>query len=190
MRRARRRAAHRRRSGDPGQGTHLAQRRDRAVGEIVVALLHPDAGGARQALQIHPRSQVERPAEENAGCNSFRLRRDRRALLLRRRRARLRHQAAVRGRDHQSRAALQGNRQRMGARGDRPLFHRRAVRGVPGLSAQTRSVVREDRRQAYRRSLRALGESRGRLVRRPAGASSTPSRTRSPCASSRKSARG
>ena len=37
------------------------------------------------------------------------------------------------------------------------------------LPAQARSVVREDRRQAYRRSLRAVGEGGRRLVRRLAG---------------------
>ena len=68
---------------------------------------------------------------------------------------------AVRRRHHQSRAALQGNRQRLGARGDRALFHRRAVRGLQRLSAQARSAVREDRRQAHRRNLRHVGQRRG-----------------------------
>ena len=190
MRRPRRRAAYRRRPGHPRQGTHPAQRRHRAMGEIDVALLHADARRARQALQIHPRHQVEGPAEEDAGCDPVRLRRHRDPLLLRRRRARLRDQAAVRGRHHQSGAALQGDRQRLGARGDRPLLHRRAVRGLPRLSAQARSVVREDRRPPYRRNLRAFGEGRRALVRRAARKSSTPSRTRSPRASSRRSARG
>ena len=44
--------------------------------------------------------------------------------------------------------------------------------------------------QAYRRNLRSFGQGRRALVRRSAGASSTPSRTRSPAASSRRSARG
>ena len=43
MRRPRRRAAHRRRPGHSRQGPHAAARRDRAVGEIVEPLLHPDA---------------------------------------------------------------------------------------------------------------------------------------------------
>ena len=56
-----RRAAHRRRSGHPRQGRHLAQGRHRALGEIVVALLHPDADGAGEALPLHARDQMEGP---------------------------------------------------------------------------------------------------------------------------------
>ena len=89
MRRARRRAAHRRRPGRSRQGAHAAQGRDRAVGEVELALLRADAAGARQALQIHPRQQMEGPAEEDAGGDPLRLRRDRHPLLLRRRHARL-----------------------------------------------------------------------------------------------------
>ena len=58
------------------------------------------------------------------------------------------------------------DRFRVGARGDRPLFHRRAVRGLHRLSPQARSAVRQDRRTAYRRSLRYVGQRRGRVVRR------------------------
>ena len=94
----------------------------------------------------------------------LRLRRHRDPLLLRRRHARLRHQARLRRRDHQSRAALPRDRQRLGARGDRPLFHRRAVRRLQRLSAQARSAVRKDRRQAHRRSLRHVGQRRSRMV--------------------------
>ena len=75
------------------------------------------------------------------------------------------------------------DRHRLGARGDRPLFHRRAVRSLPRLSAEARSAVREDRRAAYRRNLRPFGQSRRALVRRSARRSSTPSKTRSPAAS-------
>ena len=128
----------------------------------LVALLHPDADRARQALQVHARHQVEGPAEEDAGRHPVRLRRRRDPVLLRRRHARLRHQARLRGRHHQSRAPLPRDRQRLGARGDRPLFHRRAVRGLPRLSAQARGAVRQDRRQAYRRSLRNVGQRRSR----------------------------
>ena len=140
MRRPRRRAAYRCGPGHPRQGAHAAQGRHRAVGQIELALLHADARRARQALQVHPRHQMEGPAEEDAGRDPLRLRRHRDPLRLRRRRARLRDQKAVRGRDHQSRAALQRDRQRLGARGDRPLLHRRAVRGLPRLSAQARGA--------------------------------------------------
>ena len=48
LRRPRRRAAYRRGTGHSRQGDDLAQGRDRALGQIVVALLHPDADGARR----------------------------------------------------------------------------------------------------------------------------------------------
>ena len=54
----------------PDKETDLAQGRDRAVGEIVLALLHPDADRARQILQVHARHQVEGPAEEDASTRS------------------------------------------------------------------------------------------------------------------------
>ena len=73
LRRARHRAAYRCRTGRPRQGHDAAQGRDRAVGEIVVALLHADAGGARQALQVHARHQVEGAAEEDPGRDPVRL---------------------------------------------------------------------------------------------------------------------
>ena len=164
MRRARRRAAHRRRSGHSRQGAHLAQGRHRAVGQIVVAVLRADAHCARQALQVHPRHQVEGPWEEDPGRHPLRLRRHRNPLLLRRRHARLRDQAAVRRRHHQSGTPLPRDRQRLGARGNRPLFHRRAMRGLQGLSSQARSVVREDRRHAHRRNLRHVGQRRSPVV--------------------------
>ena len=68
LRRARRRAACRRGPRHPRQGADLAQGRDRAVGQVVLALLHPDADRARQALQVHPRHQVEGAAEEDANA--------------------------------------------------------------------------------------------------------------------------
>ncbi len=124
---------------------------------------------ARQALQVHARHQVEGSAEEDPGCDPLRLRRHRNPLLLRRRHARLRHQAAVRRRHHQSRAPLPRNRFRLGARGDLPIFHRRALRGLSRLPAKTRSLVRAHRRKAYRRGLRSVGRAAAALVRRAAG---------------------
>ena len=66
----------------PDKETDLAQGRDRAVGKIVLALLHPDADRARQVLQVHARHQVEGPAEEDAGSPAARLRRRRDQVLL------------------------------------------------------------------------------------------------------------
>ncbi len=83
LRRPRRRAAYRRGSRHSRQGTDPAQGRDRAVGEIVLALLHPDPDRARQVLQVHARHQVEGPAEEDAaGRHPARLRRGRDQVLL------------------------------------------------------------------------------------------------------------
>ena len=97
---------------------------------------------------------------------------------------------AVRRRHHQSRAPLPGDRQRLGARGDRALFHRRAVRGLQRLSAQARGAVREDRRQAYRRNLRHVGQRRGALVHRAAAAAERQAERDRRAACSRKSASG
>ena len=120
----------------PDKDKTLRERRDRALGEIVEPLLHPDAGGARQALQVHARHQVEGPAEEDAGRDPPRLGRGRDQVRLRRRPARLRDQEAVRGRGHQSRAALARDRERLGARGDGEVLHRHPLRGLHGLPAQ------------------------------------------------------
>ena len=82
MRRARARAAHRRRSGHPRPRRHAEERRHRALGEIVLALLHPDAGGAGQTFPLHARHQMEGPAEENAGRDPVRLGRGRDQIRL------------------------------------------------------------------------------------------------------------
>ena len=82
LRRPRRRAAYRRGPRHSRQGDDAAQGRDRAVGQIVLALLHPDADRARQILQVHARHQVEGPAEEDAGSTAARLRRRRDQILL------------------------------------------------------------------------------------------------------------
>ena len=132
----------------------LTQGRDRALGEIELALLSPDPGGARPALQVPARQALERTAGEGARRDPLRLRRRGGAFLLRRRHARLRGAQAVRGRDQESRAPLQGNRERVVARGDRALHDRDALRGLPRLSPEAGGARGEDRRQAYRRDQR------------------------------------
>ena len=82
MRRPRGRAAYRRRSGDPRSRHDPAQGRDRALGQIVLALLHPDARCARQALPLHARHQMEGPGEEDAGRDPLRLGRGRHQVRL------------------------------------------------------------------------------------------------------------
>ncbi len=51
----------------------LAQGRDRAVGEVELALLSADAGGARPALQVPARQALERTAGEGARRDPVRL---------------------------------------------------------------------------------------------------------------------
>ncbi len=164
----------------PDKDKHLARRRDRAVGEIVVALLHPDAAGARQALQVHARHQVEGPAEEDAGRDPLRLRRGRHQVHLRRRHALLSDHQAVRRRRHQPGAALEGDRERLGARGDGEILHRHPVRRLQRLPAQARGAVREDRRAAHRRGRRDVGQSAPASGSPSCRSGSPRSRTRSP----------
>ena len=92
------------------------------------------------------------------------------------------HQA-VRGRDHQYRAALAGDRILVGARGAGALPVRPALRGLQRLSPQAAGAGGEDRRPAYRpghATCRSARRARGSPSCRP---SSRPSRTRSPRAS-------
>ncbi len=155
----------------PDKDATLAQGRDRAVGEVVEPVLPADAGSARQALQVRARQQMEGTAEEDPGRHPVRLRRRRHQVLLRRRHARLSNEEAVRGRHHQPGATLEGDRERLGARGVAEVFHRRAVRRLQGLPPETRGAVRQGRRPAHRRSLRNVGEARRRMVHRAAEAS-------------------
>ncbi len=66
----------------PDRDATLAQRRHRALGEIKLALLHPDARRAGQAFPLHARRQMEGPAEEDAGRHPVRLRRGRHQVRL------------------------------------------------------------------------------------------------------------
>ena len=162
MRRARRRAAHRRRPGRSRQGAHAAQGRHRAVGEIVLALLRADAAALGKHYKFTLDTKWKDLPKKTQDAILHGSGEDRDPLHLRRRHARLRHQAAVRRRHHQSRAPLPRDRLRLGARGDRALFHRRALRGLQRLPAQARSALRQDRRRAYRRSLATCRSRRGR----------------------------
>ena len=66
----------------PDKEKTLRARRHRALGALDLALLHPDAGSARQALQIRAQQQVEGSAEKDAGRAALRLGRRARALHL------------------------------------------------------------------------------------------------------------
>ena len=72
----------RRRARRARRAAQLAQGRDRPLGEIELALLSPDPGGARPALQIPARQALERIAREGARRDPLRLRRRGGAFLL------------------------------------------------------------------------------------------------------------
>ena len=110
-------------------------------------------------------TQMEGPAEAGAESDPARLGRGRDQVRLRRRHAQIRNQEAVRGRDHQSGAALARDRERLGARGDREIFPRRAVRCLQRLPPQAGGAVRQGRRPAHRRGRRHVDQARRRMVR-------------------------
>ena len=66
------------------------------------------------------------------------------------------------------------------ARGDRALYHRRALRGLPRLPAEARGAGGQDRRPAYRRGHRAFDPQRRGTGSKTCRRGSTTSRTRSP----------
>ena len=71
-------------------------------------------------------------------------------------------------------APLQGNRERVGARGPAEIFHRRALRGLPRRAPQARGAVRQDRRQEHLAGRRAVGAQGRRLVHRNSEAAQRP----------------
>src|SRR5581483_8122958 len=148
-----------------GLGEDASPGRDRAVVALVVALLSADARSARAEVQILAEYFVEGSAEENPRHDPLRLRRRGREVHLRRRRALVRDEKAVRGRDRQSGAPLSRDRKRLGARGHREILLFHPLQGLQRLSPQARGARGQDRRPAYRRSDRAFGEGRARMVR-------------------------
>ena len=194
LRRARRRAAHRRRPGRARRGaSRCATGAIAPWAQVDLALLR--ARRWRRSAR-HYTSRLDTSA--GTSCRRRCAGRDpatapattKITLPLRRRPARLRDQEAVRGRHPQSRAALEGDRERLGARGDRALHDRDALRGLQRLPAEAGGAGGEDRRQAHRRGHRAVDPRRRRIGSTTLPSSSTPSRTRSPGASSRRSASG
>ena len=143
-------------------------------------------GGTTSSASIRP----GRACRRRRGRHPQRLGRRGRPLRLRRRPALLRGEEAVRGRRQQPRSPLPRDRERMVARGDRALHDRDAVRGLPRLPPEARGAGGEDRRPAHRRGQPALGQGGGRLGARAAPGARRASATRSPIASSRRSATG
>ena len=156
-----------------------------------VAVLRADARRARQALQVHPRHQVEGPRQEDPGRHPLRLRRRRHQVHLRRRRALLPDQEAVRGRHHQSRAPLQGDRERVGARGAAEVFHRHSLRRPATASASSpRRCASRSPASTSATSPSMSVEARRRVVHRAAEAADRQAERDRASACSRKSATG
>ena len=184
LRRSRRRAAYRRGPGHSRQGADLAQGRDRALGEVVLALLHADAD-RRSANSTSSRSTP-------SGRTCRRRRRPRSCTAPARTRS-----------SSPTRTACAPTTPRSRSRASSPIIERRfretesewareelgkyfsdvPCDGLPRLPAEAGGAVRQDRRQAYRRDLRTVGAAAPANGSRPCRRRSTPSRTRSPPAS-------
>ena len=117
--------------------------------------------------------------EQDARADPVRLGRGAGRAQLRRRRAPLQHQPAVRGRAAEPAAALARDRFRLAQGGARQVSQQRALRGLRRPSAQARGARGQGARAPHRRGDRAVDRRRGGLVPRAAGATSPPSRTRS-----------
>ena len=165
-------------------------RGDRALGEIHLALLRPDPGGARRALRLQARHKM---GEAPRGCpqrHPVRLGRSGDPLRIRRRGAGVSREQDVRGRGHQPRTAFQGDRERICPRGDRPLHGGFALCRLRRRPAETRGARGEGRYAHGQRGLHPADPRLSRLGDHPAPKNSTASGTRSPRASSRRSATG
>ena len=179
LRRARGRAVLRPAAGGARRGHLALARRHRAVGQGAVALLSPDDRGAGQALRVRQVGEVARPAGAGARGAALRLGRREDPLPLRRGRAGLRDQPAVRGGDAEPRAALPRDRQRLVARGDGALPEQPALRHLRRLPAEARGAGGEDRRAARRRGGADVDPRGAGLGRDGAGEPDARSATRS-----------
>ena len=134
--------------------------RGQPVVAFVVALLHADARKPRAAFQADMHTPWrDLPAKMRAD-DPLRLRRRADPHDLRRRAAAIFDRPAVRGRAAEHGAALSRDRQRLGARGARPLPERADLRGVPAARGssrrrwRSRSPARASARRARCRSRR------------------------------------
>ncbi len=133
-----------------------------------LALLRADADGAGQALQGVDDDALAAAAQARAAGDPLRHRRRGRRVHLRGRPAHLQNVQAVRGRDRQHPAALERDRQRVGARRAVALPECASVRSVQRLSPEAAGAEREDRRQAHRRGRRPVDQGGQHLVCRGA----------------------
>ena len=165
----------------PDKETDLAQGRDRAVGEIVLALLHPDADRARQILQVHARHQVEGPAEEDAeraSCTAPATTRS--SSPMRTASAPTTPRSRSRASSPTSTAASARPRANGRARSWQSISPTFPAQACHGHRLKPEALVRQDRRQAYRRNLRIVGAGAPANGSRACRRRSTRSRTRSP----------
>ena len=152
----------------PRHGADAEGRRHRAVGEVLLALLPADAGRPRPPLRLQAHRSAGRSSREaraRTPSSTAPAREDR--LHLRRRPPLLRDEEGVRGRHPQPRAALEGDRFRLGARGDRPLLLRHALRGLPRRAPEAGGAGGEDRRAPHRAGGGEVDPRRRGVVRRP-----------------------
>ena len=164
LRRARHAALFRRGAGRTRRKPHAPQGRHRTLGQIDLALLPADAGGAGPTLQVLAQRSFRRPAEEGARRHPVRLGRRRDQVHIRRRAQALRDQEEFRGRDPQHAAPLQGNGFVLGARGAGALSGHEPLRGLRRLPPQAGSAGRQDRGPPHRRGLRKVDQARRCLV--------------------------
>ncbi len=131
LRRARRRDLLRPGAGGARREPLAGAERDLSLGRRAEPLLRPDAAKPRAPLQGADQRPLGGAAGEGARRHPQRHRRGEGRLRLQGRRARLHRHQAVRGRAAQPAAALAGDRQRLGARGDGALPGGEALRGLP-----------------------------------------------------------
>ena len=162
----------------------------RALEQQPDALLRADAAGDRAPLQGADDHALGRTAGEGTAGDPQRYRRCAGRDHLQGRRARLCREQALRGRAEEPRPALEGDRQRLGARGTQPLPGREALRRLRGRTAQARGAGRAGRGLDHRRGLGTRHPPRAALVRGRAGAAHPPSGRRSRDASCARSSTG
>ena len=140
-----------------GRGDDAEGRRDRALGEVDLALLRPDPRRARpRTTGSSMTDRWQDLPEEARQAILYGTGKEKIDVRLRRRAALLQDDQDLRGRHHQSRAALEGDRFGLGARGDRALHVGHPLPRLQRLPAEAGGAGREDRRLPHRRGHRAV----------------------------------
>ncbi len=146
----------------PDERLSLARGRDRALGQFELAILRADARQPRAAFQGQHQHAVEDLPEKVRDAILFGSGDDADRDELRRRPQSLHHDAAVRGRHPEHGAALARDRQRLAARGARPLSEHAPMRDLPRPPPQARGAGGQDRQARYQPGQRLLDPRRRR----------------------------